>query len=182
MSKRINLTAICRMGMPPLELFSRGGFSYGWNGWIAIRVKRRRNVPEVNIDCHLTRTDLDELFEGIAQASFHPVPNFEPPQVQCPTCVGSGFDPDYPYRQYSCVACDGTGLDPVSVSLDGSLPFHLDSLLLIDKLPAVEIAIAPEKMRLFFRFRDGDGTLRSFHKRLFQHIDLNNKKALRNAA
>jgi hypothetical protein len=35
---------------------------------------------------------------------------------------------------------------------------------------------------LFFRFRDGDGTLLSFHKRLFRHIDLNNKKALRNAA
>jgi hypothetical protein len=101
--------------------------------------------------------------------------------VQCPTCIGSGFDPDYPYRQYSCVACNGTGLDPVSVSLNGSLPFHLDSLLLIDGLPAAEIAVVPERMRLFFRFRDGDGdgdgdgTLLSFHKRLFQHVDLNYK-------
>jgi hypothetical protein len=182
MSKRINLTAFCRKVIPPLELFSRAGFSYGWNGWLAIRVKRRRNVPEVHNDSHLTRIDLDELFEGIAQTSFHPVPNFEPPQVQCPTCVGSGFDPDYPYRQYNCVACGGTGLDPVSVSLDGDLPFHLHSLLILAKLPAVEIAVVPEKKRLFFRFRGGDGALLSFHKRLFHHIDLNHKTGLRNAA
>ena len=182
MSKRVNLTAFCRMGMPPLELFSRGDFSYGWNGWLLIRVKRRRNVPEVGSASRLTRIDLEKPFEGIAQASFHPVPNFEPPQVQCPTCVGSGFDPDYPYCRYGCVACAGTGLDPVSVSLDGGLPFHLDSLLLIARLPAVEIAVVPQKKRLFFRFRDGDGTLPSLIKRLFRHIDLNNKKALRNAA
>jgi hypothetical protein len=182
MSKRVNLTAFCRMGMPPLELFSRGDFSYGWNGWLLIRVKRRRNVPEVGSASRLTRIDLEKPFEGIAQASFHPPPSFEPPQVQCPICVASGFDPDYPYRQYSCVACGGTGLDPVSVSLDGGLPFHLDSLLLIDGLPAVEIAVVPEKRRLFFRFRGGDGALLSFHKHLFRHIDLNNKEGLRNAA
>ena len=102
--------------------------------------------------------------------------------MQCVTCAGSGFDPDYPYRQYKCAACGGTGLDPVSVSLDGGLPFHLDSLLLIAGLPAVEIALVPEKKRLFFRFRGGDGTLMSLIKRLFRHIDLNNKKGLRNAA
>jgi hypothetical protein len=126
--------------------------------------------------------DLDELFEGIAQASFQPLPNLEPPQVQRSTCVGSGFDPDHPYRQYNCVACGGTGLDPVSVSLDAGLPFHLHSLLILAKLPAVEIAVVPEKKRLFFRFRGGDGTLLSLIKRLFRHIDLRNKKGLRNAA
>jgi hypothetical protein len=131
---------------------------------------------------HLTRIDLDKLFEGIEQASFQLLPNLEPQQVRCPTCVGSGFDPDYPYRQYECAACGGTGFDPVSVSFDGGLPFHLHSLLILAKLPAVEIAVVPEKRRLFFRFRGGDGTLLSFHKRLFQHIDLNNKKGLRNAA
>jgi hypothetical protein len=66
---------------------------------------------------------------------------------------------------------------PVRGLRSGGLPFHLGRLLLIDGLPAVEIAVAAEKMRLFFRFRfrDGDGTLLSFHKRLFQHIDLNYK-------
>jgi hypothetical protein len=102
--------------------------------------------------------------------------------MPCLTCVGSGFDPDYPYCQYGCVACGGTRLDPVSVSLDGRLPFHLDSLLLIARLPAVEIAIVPQKKRLFFRFRDGDGTLLSLIKRLFRHVDLNDQKGLRNAA
>ena len=102
--------------------------------------------------------------------------------MPCLTCVGSGFDPDYPYCQYGCVACGGTGLDPVSVSLDGGPPFQLDSLLLIDGLPAVEIAVVPEKRRLFFRFRGGDGALLSFPKRLFRHIDFNNKKGMRNAA
>jgi hypothetical protein len=43
--KRVNLTAFCRMGMPPLEPFSRGGFSYGWNGWLAIRVQAPSQCP-----------------------------------------------------------------------------------------------------------------------------------------
>jgi hypothetical protein len=70
--------------------------------------------------------------------------------------------------------------DPVRVLRSG-LPLHLGRLLLIDGLPAVEIAVVPEKMRLFFRFRDGDGTLLSFHKLLFRHIDLNNKEEFGNA-
>jgi hypothetical protein len=181
-NKPIDLIAFCDSGVPPLEPFSRGGFTYGYNGWLIIRVNRRRNVPEVHNDSRLTRIDLDGLFEGIAQASFHPLPNFEPPRFQCPTCVGSGSDPDYPYRQYSCVACDGTGSDPVSVSLDGGLPFHLDSLLLIDGLPAVEIAVIPEEKLLFFRFRGGNGALMSLVKRLSRHINLNNKKKARRSA
>jgi hypothetical protein len=182
MSKRIDLTALCGTDMPPLELFSRGDFSYGSNGWLVIRVNRRRNIPEVYNDGHLTGIDLDELFEGFTQASFKPLPNLELPRVACVTCFGSGFDPDYPYRQYECVACGGTGLDPVSVSLDGGLPFHLDSILLINRLPAVESAVVPEKRRLFFRFCGGDGGLLSFHKRLSRHIDCSNKKGLRDAA
>jgi hypothetical protein len=49
---------------------------------------------------------------------------------------------------------------PVRGLRSGGLPFHLGRLLLIDGLPTVEIAVAAEKMRLFFhfRFRDGDGT------------------------
>jgi hypothetical protein len=53
MSKRVNLTASCRRGIPPLVLFSRGGVSYGWNGWLLVRDKRRRNIPEVHNDSHL---------------------------------------------------------------------------------------------------------------------------------
>jgi hypothetical protein len=165
MNKRFDLVAFCGTGIPPLKPFSRGSFSYGYNDRLIIRINRRRNVPEAYNDSHLTEIDLDKIFEGIAQASFQLPPNFEPAQVQCVTCAGSGFDPDYPYRQYNCVACGGTGFDPVSVLLDGGLPFHLDSLLLINGLPAVEIAVVPEKRRLFFRFCGGDGALMSIIKR-----------------
>jgi hypothetical protein len=62
------------------------------------------------------------------------------------------IDPDYPYPIYRCLACGGTGLDPASVSLDGGLPVHLHSLLLLAKLPGVEIAVVPEKSSSSFAF------------------------------
>jgi hypothetical protein len=80
------------------------------------------------------------------------------------------------------LACGGTGFDPVSVSLAGGLPFPLDSLLFIDELPAVEIAVVPEKRRLFFHFCSGDGVLMSIIKHLSRHVDLKKKRGLRNAA
>lgn len=170
-----------RMGAP----FTQNGKTWATNGWLAIGVPERDDVPA------------NELAPKMEKAH----PTAEPPDVwygvpivdvqtckhcggkirncTCPECNGRGyvkFSNDYTNYTNDCDTCDGegeietchfcqgTGYDSEKQTDIGGATFNNRALLLIMDLPGVQIAPTGKRSPAFIKFDGGVGYLMPANK------------------
>ena len=140
--------------------WTRGGYTYATNGFVALRVPARADVPD-----NPTAPNGARIFEQLpgASAQYVPLATFAfPPRPDCPYCIGTGL------VVCRCSTCDNEHVKPCT-----SCP--IEKLLLgtgrnearyngawirrLATLPGCEICPCGQGEAAHFRFDSGDGLI-----------------------
>jgi hypothetical protein len=109
--------------------WTRGGFAYGCNGHILVRIPT--NEPDA-AEGNPIADKADELLEKAGKAAYIALPAFTPPRrclgcggdgrrlmLQCPDCEGDGYF-HRGRHEYECKECEGDGLLDADEATDGA--------------------------------------------------------------
>lgn len=154
--------------------FSYGEWTYATNGHICVRVPRRPTVEENEN----MKDKAANLFLQNTASEFSPMPKVTIPadlgeDDDCNTCDGRGTEHDCPDCECLCEDCGGSGKEPpgsrISIGIGEGI-YQGSYVLLMQTLPAVEIAKPDKEKPLCFRFDGGEGLLMPRRSELSNHI------------
>ncbi|MCG6204173.1 hypothetical protein LPW26_05970 [Rhodopseudomonas sp. HC1] len=157
--------------------FSCGAFSYATNGHIMVRVPRRDDVSEVQVQ---GKWDAPLRLEGRGALRFVPL-HFDLPEAPetgpCLLCDGRGHLRGCP--EFACEFCGGCGWidqeSPISTEIGGGY-FRLSYVRRIAELPDVRVAIHDMVNNLCgplqFNFDGGIGALMPLTGPCAEHVEV----------
>lgn len=170
--------------------FNDGDYTYATNSHICVRVPRRADCERTLADAKLTTSPGGIALWPTDATQWQPLlPVPEPVMVACPVCGGKRagrcwecggcgiveFENDFNEYTVDCKTCDGEGAaicktcDENGQVIENQFVdygpgfFKLEYLMLVNALPAVQIAFEPHGTSkvtcLQFRFDGGEGVL-----------------------